>query len=253
MNFQDFERRANEVFDSIPEQFRAGVDGLEVSRATVPHPKLPDIYTLGECITEAYPTEFGGPGEVRSIVALYYGSFLALSRLDEEWDWEEEIYETVTHEVQHHLESLADEESLEVLDYAEDQNFARREGEPYDPYFFRSGRSVAPGAWEVDGDLFIEVPVGRAEIAAKSVAVEWADQRSEVRLPAELRGVKLEPVHERDDGSEVVAVLLRRRGVMEWLRGLLGGGRGHTSGGVELALGAHGQSDAETRVEGDHR
>lgn len=253
MNFKDFERRANEVFDSIPEQFRAGVDGLEVSRATVPHPNLPDIYTLGECITESYPTEFGGAGEVRSIVALYYGSFLALSRLDEEWDWEEEIYETVTHEVQHHLETLADEEALEVLDYVEDQNFARREGKPFDPYFFRSGRSAGPGAWEVDGDVFIEVAVGREEMTAGSVRVVWAGESYDVRLPAVLPGVRLEPVHERADGSEVVAVLIRRRGVMEWLRGIFGGGRANAPGGVEIALGADARRDVETRAEGDDR
>ena len=30
---------------------------------------------------------------------LYYGSFLELSRIDAEWDWEGELFETVTHEV----------------------------------------------------------------------------------------------------------------------------------------------------------
>ena len=222
MNYKEFQRVATDVFDAIPDEFRAGVEGLEITRATVAHPTLPDIYTLGECITETYPTEFGGAGEVRSVVALYYGSFVALSRLDDEWDWDEEIYETITHEIQHHLESLASDESLEVQDYAEDQNFARREGEPFDPYFFRSGHRVAPGVWEIDGDHFIELPFGSRELATGSVEVEWEGERYTVALDAAQEGVRLERVLEREDGSELLAVLLRRRGPVEWLRKLFG-------------------------------
>jgi hypothetical protein len=221
MNYKEFQRVAAEVFDGIPDRFREGVDGLEVTRRTVPHPTLPDIYTLGECITETYPTEFGGAGEVRSVVALYYGSFLALSRLDDDWDWEEEIYETITHEVQHHLESLASDESLELQDYVEDQNFARREGEPFDPYFFRSGHRVAPKVWEIDRDYFIEVPVGQREIAARSLAVEWQGETHTVALDADQEKVRFERIIENEDGSEVLAVLVRRRGPIEWLRKLL--------------------------------
>ena len=212
MNYKEFQRVATEVFDAIPERFRAGVEGLEITRATVPHPTLPDIYTLGECITETYPSEFGGAGEVRSVVALYYGSFIALSRLDDEWDWNEEIYETITHEVQHHLESLASDESLEVQDYAEDQNFARREGEPFDPFFFRSGHRVDRAVWEIDRDYFIEV----------AVSVGWDGETHTVALDRAAEGVRFERIVEREDGSEVLAVLVRRRGPLEWLRKLFG-------------------------------
>src|SRR5690606_13382651 len=101
----------------------------------------------------------GGAGDVRAIVVLYYGSFLELSRLDEDFDWEGELYETLMHEVRHHLESLATEDELEEIDCAEDQNFHRRQGEPFDPYFYRSGTRISEREWEVDGDRFIEVPV----------------------------------------------------------------------------------------------
>ena len=222
MNYREFQRVAEEVFDSIPDRFREGVEGLEITRRTVPHPTLPDIYTLGECLTESYPTEFGGAGEVRSVVALYYGSFLALSRLDDEWDWEEEIYETITHEVQHHLESLASDESLEVQDYAEDQNFARREGERFEPLFFRSGHRVDRNVWEIDRDYFIEVSVGARELAAGSVTVEWQGETHAVKLDAAQEKVRFERLREHDDGSEVLAVLVRRGGPVEWIRRLLG-------------------------------
>ncbi|MBW3629664.1 MAG: metallopeptidase family protein [Gemmatimonadetes bacterium] len=236
MNFNDFERAAAEVYETIPAHFRDGVDGLEVTRATVPHPSLPDIYTLGECITDTFPTEFGGPGQVRSVVALYYGSFLALSRLDDEWDWEVEIYDTITHELQHHLETLANDESLEELDYAEDQNFARREGEPFEPYFFRSGVRTDGGGWEVDGDVFVEVSVGSRELRAGSVRFDWAGETHDVAVDERLVDVRFERMSERPGGGEVVAVLVRRRGPIEWLMSVLGPG-GRASGSRPLPNG----------------
>jgi hypothetical protein len=221
MDFRTFERVAHDVYASIPEQFLEGVEGLEVSRKTVPHPTLPDIYTLGECITESFPGEY----EVRSVVALYYGSFRALSRLDAEWDWEEEIYETVTHEVQHHRESMALDESLEELDYAEDQNFARHEGHPFDPQFYRSGARLGPTAWEVDGEVFVEARLDRAALQAGAVEVEWEGRKHRLPLDAPAAGVLFRPLPELDDGRMLVAVLVRRRGPWEWIRSLMRGGK----------------------------
>jgi predicted Zn-dependent protease with MMP-like domain len=222
MDFHEFERVAREAYAAIPPDFREGVDGLDVTRETVPHPTLPEIFTLGECKSEFFPSEFGGAGEVRSVVVLYYGSFLELSRRDEAWDWEGEIWETITHEIRHHLESLAGEEALEELDYAEDQNFARREREPFEPLFFRDGNPVAEGAWEVDGDLFVEVPVGEEEARRGEVAVRLPDGERRLPLPSPLGDVhyvRLPPLAE--DGGEAFAVLVRRRGWREWLAGVL--------------------------------
>jgi predicted Zn-dependent protease with MMP-like domain len=224
MDFRAFERRAQQVFDEIPEEFREGIDGLDVRRSTVPHPSLPEVYTLGECLTDTYPGEFGGPGEVRSTVVLYYGSFLELSRIDEEWDWEEEIFTTVTHEVQHHRESLALEESLEELDYAEDQNFARREGESFDPFFYQRGTPAGESAWEVDGDVFLEAAVGKREAAAGSVTVRWGSLSYRVPLAERLPDVHFVRLAEREDATgDIYAVLLRRRGLGEWVAALFGG------------------------------
>ena len=63
MDYQTFEARAREIFASVPDQFLGGIDGLEVSRRTELHPSLPEVFTLGECLTEHYPSEFGGAGE----------------------------------------------------------------------------------------------------------------------------------------------------------------------------------------------
>ncbi len=221
MTYEEFERRAEEVFEEVPPDFREGVDGLRVERKAERHPTLPEVYTLGECLTETYPTEYGGAGEVRSFVVLYYGSFLRLSRMEEEWDWEEEIWETVTHEIRHHLESLALEDDLEVRDYADDQNFARREGLEFDPFFHRSGEPAGPGAWTVDGDVFLERAVSAP---GEPVEVEWKERVFRFPAPSPLGDVHFATL-EGVPGprGELVAVLVRRRGVWESLRHALGG------------------------------
>ncbi|MGH7545632.1 MAG: metallopeptidase family protein, partial [Gemmatimonadota bacterium] len=138
-NLNAFERRAEAMFREIPARYREGVDGVRVRPERVPHPELPEIFTLGECRTEEWPSPYGGPGALHSSVVLYHGSFVALAAAEPEFDWEAELWETLTHELRHHLESRANEDALERLDYAEDQGYARAAGEPFDPLFYRSG------------------------------------------------------------------------------------------------------------------
>jgi hypothetical protein len=225
MTFDHFSARAHQIFEEIPPQFREGVDGLVIERRAEPHPELPEIYTLGECRTEQYPSDFGGPGTIRSFVVLFYGSFVRLSELDEGWDWEEELFETITHEVRHHLESLASEDALEVEDWVMDQNFARREGKPFDPSFFRGGEPIAEGVFDVDGDVFLEQEIGPEAIAEGSLVLEWEDREARVPLPQPLGDTHFLTVEGLDDeGGELVLVLIRRRGVWESIRSAFGGG-----------------------------
>jgi predicted Zn-dependent protease with MMP-like domain len=225
MTFDEFATFAQRVYDEIPEDFKEGLDGMEVSRKTVLHPTLPEVYTLGECLSEFYPSDYGGAGDVLSRVVLYYGSFLELSRSRDDWDWEDEVFETVTHEVRHHLEHLASEDALEEMDYAEDQNFARREGERFDPFFYRMGREAGPGVWEVDGDVFVEVEVS-AGGEARSLDVEVRGARLVVRVPAEVADVRFLSVTRPpvEVEGELLVVVVRRRGWLGWLKGVLGGG-----------------------------
>ena len=99
MKPREFERLALAYWEEIPERFKEGIDGVRVLRRSKPHDELPDVYTLGECVTEAYPSDFGGPETIRSAVVLYHGSFAALSELDPDFDWKEELWETLTHEL----------------------------------------------------------------------------------------------------------------------------------------------------------
>jgi len=110
---------------------------------------------MGECIP--LPTESeSGPAGIQSRVVLYHGSFRALAGLGEEFDWRSEAWETLTHELRHHLEWRARAPDLEAFDWAAEQNFARAEGEPFDPAFYQSGEHIAEGVFRIDDDFFLE-------------------------------------------------------------------------------------------------
>ena len=194
-----FEELAFEYWAEIPDEYKRGIDGLRVLRRSKPHDELPDVYTLGECLTESYPSDFGGPDTTRSAVVLYHGSFEALARLDPDFDWEEELWETLTHELRHHLESLADEDALENVDFAADENFKRYEGEPFDPSFYRMGEPVrgellprvriggdarfAAEGWRVEGDWFFELRPPRGGWTAAPAQLEWMGATHSFELP----------------------------------------------------------------------
>ncbi len=72
-----------------------------------------EVFRLGEYLDPGPPTVLAPEGLGRHI-ALYYGSFLAVA--DQGFDWEAEAWETLLHELRHHLESLAGREDLALED-----------------------------------------------------------------------------------------------------------------------------------------
>lgn len=222
MNFADFERRAHEIFDGIPREYRGGIEYVAVSEEALPHPELPEVYTLGECATGELDLGMEAPEEMRSGVHLYFGSFQALSEQDADFDWEGELYETITHEIRHHRESTAGEDALEDFDYAADENFKRREGLAYDPLFYRAGEPLDEGGWEVDGDVFAEVTLSAGQFdRLREIEADVAGRRVSLPRPERMGDVcflYLEGF--RDGPGETAVVLVRRLGTMESLRGL---------------------------------
>ena len=103
MEFETFEVAARAAYQEIPDAFKEGVGGLVVSREALVHPEHPDVFTLGHCLTEDHPSDYGGPDTTRSVIELYWGSFRQLSRRDASFDWDGELWETLTHELRHHL------------------------------------------------------------------------------------------------------------------------------------------------------
>lgn len=242
MRFEEFEARAYDDWERIPATYKEGIDGLRVERRALPHPDAPDVFTLGECVTEAYPSDFGGPDTIRSVVVLYHGSFRRLAGMDPEFDWEHELWETLTHELRHHLESLAAEDALEDVDYAADQNFRRLNGEPFDPFFYQRGEAATgfaalamsasdarrrtPDAWRVESDVFVELEY--RSHAPTAIELDWHGSRWRVSVPAGIGDVTFlvleepfEPPPTSGPTNEVALVLVRRAGVVDTLRRLL--------------------------------
>ncbi len=155
MRISDFEAMVRRMSAELPADFLEGVVEVTVLPGSVPHPTRADIYTLGECIPLPAP-DGGRTDAVQSRIVLYHGSFQALARLDPDFDWREEAWETLTHELRHHVEWRARAPALEAYDDAVEANFARHEGEPFDPLFFLDGDSPVPGVYEVDGDYFLD-------------------------------------------------------------------------------------------------
>lgn len=224
MDFRTFEREARAAFEEIPDAYKEGVDGLVVSGEAREHPTLPHVYTLGECLTEDHPSDFGGPDTTRSVIALYWGSFQALSRRDEEFDWEGELWETLTHELRHHLESLAREDALEGVDYAADETFKRDEGLDFDPWYYQRGDDLGGGVFRVERSLYLEqVWDIDAFEAADRIEFPWRGVRYAVPRPAELGDVHFVRLEGLDDPEATVElVLVRRRGWTDGLRALVG-------------------------------
>ena len=228
MDFKAFEREARQVFEEIPERYRDGVDGLTIHRRALRHPRFDGIYTIGECVTESYPSSWEGPETVRSVVLLYWGSFRALASVNPGFDWSEQIWETLTHELRHHLESLADTDELQGVDYAMEQTFQRYEGLDFEPHYYRQGDRIGPGAYAVEDEVYIEQTWKTADFErAKGIPFTWAGRRYEIPHPVELGdlhfvrivdGIPAPPYLElvlvrRSSWMERVRAALRRTGV----------------------------------------
>ena len=65
MRYAAFRRLAERAYEEIPDAYKQGIDVLIVSRDAVRHPELPDVYTLGECLTESWPSDWQGPDTTR--------------------------------------------------------------------------------------------------------------------------------------------------------------------------------------------
>lgn len=192
----------------VPSEFRDGVVAIDVSPKTLPHPVRGDVYTLGECI----PLEWSGNGaDLQSRVVLYHGSFAALARLGD-FAWREEAWETLTHELRHHLEWRANSVALEAYDWAAEQNFARHEGQPFDPQFFRFGELLDEGVWKVDDDCFL----AHADWGARGdhIEIPWHGRAYRLRIPAAPHGylfLILQGLLDPPPGHAVVVVKPARR------------------------------------------
>jgi hypothetical protein len=178
----------------------------------VPHPERQDIWTMGECIP--IPVDDGDSRNLQSRVVLYHGSFQALARDREDFDWIGEAWETLTHEIRHHVEWKARVLDLEALDRAAEANFARQDGQAFDPAFYRDGTPLPDDGYQVDEDVFLE---RRLSSLVASLRFRWQGADYDVAVPADAElpaFLTVEAVEDPPPG-ELVLVLQRKGG---WLR-----------------------------------
>ena len=215
MRLSDFEALVRRLCDEVPAHFFEGIAEVVVSPRTVPHPERAEIFTLGECVP--LPVELGSGVEgLQSRIVLYHGSFAALAQLQDRFDWRLEAWETLTHELRHHLEWRARAPDLEDLDWAVEHNFARHDGESFDPTFFLSGELQPDGEYRLDDDVFIDQIVRSLPPAA---TFAWRGQSYSAPIPqgAELPCfLTVEGVADPPDG-DLVVVLRRKPGVRDLL------------------------------------
>jgi hypothetical protein len=203
MQLSDFESTVRRLAAEIPEEFLDGIAEIVVSPRTVAHPERAEIFTLGECVP--LPGTGDDPDSIQSRVILYYGSFAAMARDQPDFDWHREAWETLTHELRHHVEWRAREGALEDLDEAQEENFARLAGEPFDPLFYRAGEALPGGIFRIEDDYFIELE----RTDAGWVRFPWAARRYRVGLPEDLGSPAFLSVQGLEDppAGEVVLVI----------------------------------------------
>ncbi len=215
VTYAEFEQLIHRMTTEVPRDYFDGVTEVTVSPCTVPHPVRGEIYTLGECIP--LPFEGDGPDAVQSRVVLYHGSFAAVAHLDPDFDWEGEAWETLTHELRHHVEWRARTDDLEAFDRAAEQNFARHAGEPFDPLFYLDGDAPVDGVHQIDDDWFLDT-FWRA--VPSEVSFVWHGRDYRVAVP---EGTTL-PAYLLVDGvaepppGDLVLVLRRRPRVTDLFR-----------------------------------
>ena len=232
MTYDEFSRVAQEAFQSVPEAYREGIEGVTTVESTEAHPELPGVLTLGECLTQAYNSDWHGPETTRSRVVLYYGSFRQMAQDNPDFDWEGELWETLTHELQHHLESLADEDALEAMDYAMDESFKRERDEPFDPWYFQWGEPVGEGMYRVEDEVYIKQVLTAEEFdRLEEIDFTWEGQAYRIPRPGELGDIHFVVVEGTDPYIQVI--LVRRASWRQRLRGAL-----RSEGPVVLESGA---------------
>jgi hypothetical protein len=211
MRLADFEQMVRRMTAEVPAHFLEGVDEVVVSPKTRPHPLRGDVYTLGECV----PAPRGDL--LASRIVLYHGSFAALARITDGFDWRAEAWETLTHELRHHLEWGAGARNLDAFDRAAEENFARQDGEPFDPLFFLDGEPLAPGVYGVDDDVFLDRVVRRMP---RRVELTWHGAAYRVALPPDATAPAFVTVDGVDEppAGELVLVLRRRPSLLDLFR-----------------------------------
>lgn len=112
MTFPDFRDLISSLLDELPPKALEGLQGVHVFEHVKADPHEPGLVRMGEYLDPGRDSFFAAHSHLGRHVAIYYGSFVAVAAGNPNFDWEAETWETLTHEIQHHVESRAGERGL---------------------------------------------------------------------------------------------------------------------------------------------
>jgi len=107
-SLDEFAALLDRVIENIPPQYLRRLNGGFNLRQG--KKREDGYYILGEYVED---------GWLGCYIVFYYGSFVGLLKGESRQRWEEEIIDTVYHEMQHHLESMAGRDDLGQKEMAE--------------------------------------------------------------------------------------------------------------------------------------
>lgn len=127
MTYEEFVDLVTRLWDEIPDEFKHELQGVHVLPQFKEDPEgFEGVVRLGEYTDPGPPSVFAGHVHLGRHIALYYGSFAEIARHDPGFDWEAETWETLLHELRHHVESLAWHDDLIQEDVRQLQALKRR-------------------------------------------------------------------------------------------------------------------------------
>ena len=111
MDFDRFTELADQMMEQVPAPLLKGLTGGVVVRREARRRRddPPGVYLLGEYVSD----EFLG-----AFIVLYYGSFRRVLAGRPPAVWAQELWETLRHELRHHIEARAGVRDLEREDEA---------------------------------------------------------------------------------------------------------------------------------------
>lgn len=125
MDIDRFTALADRLMEQVPAPLLEGLNGgVAVRRRAMRRPDdPPGVFVLGEYFADAF---------MGSYIMLYYGSFCELFGEEPDSVWEAELWETIRHELRHHVEQRAGVADLDWEDEADIARF-RAEQPPAEP------------------------------------------------------------------------------------------------------------------------
>lgn len=119
-----FTETADRLMEQVPAPILEGLNGgVTVRRRAMRKRNDPaGVYIMGEYVTD----------NLGCYVVLYYGSFAEVLGDEPDEVWEKEIWDTIRHELRHHVEGRAGVADLDVEDVEDLERF-QQEAPPAEP------------------------------------------------------------------------------------------------------------------------